>query len=106
MIQVTNKHYLDTEYLTVAECLRRNGYRHYCNGMKYLERGMTKHAFGSFAKAQRNYDQSDKLDLRSPIISLPIFDKLNEAIAATIMYMDNGELILRTVTEQEMYKDG
>lgn len=47
------------EYLTVSECIRRNGYRHYCNGMSYLERGMTAHARGSFAKAQRNYDRAN-----------------------------------------------
>lgn len=52
------------EYVSVVECLRRNGYRHYCNGMSYLERGMTAHARGSFAKAQRNYD---KVRLMQPV---------------------------------------
>lgn len=116
-IQVTNKP-SDIEYLTVAECLRRNGYRHYLNGMKYLEQGLTHHARGSFTKAQRNYWRSEVLGDDNHYLNdicAPMFDWFNKEIAETIMsqkvagtlfYMNNDELILRTVTEQEMYKDG
>lgn len=91
IVQVTNKHYLDTEYLTVAECLRRNGYRHYCNGMKYLEQGMTKHAFGSFAKAQRNYDRANTLCYEETANILPeVWNTLAKNVAIRIFGIDYG----------------
>lgn len=67
----------DIEYISVSECIRRNGYRHYCNGMNYLERGMTAHARGSFAKAQRNYDKANTFWYDEvSIIPQTVWDKL------------------------------
>lgn len=81
------------EYLTVAECLRRNGYRHYCNGMKYLEQGLPAYARGSFIKAQMHYDKAEMFELSSdPIVSIasPIFEEFNKRIAVRIMGWDLG----------------
>lgn len=53
----------DTTYISIEQSLRQNGYRHYCNGMQYLEQGLTQYALGSFVKAQRNYDRTEGLNL-------------------------------------------
>ena len=86
-----------TEYLTVVECLRQNGYRHYCNGYRYLERHMFKHALGSFAKAQKNYDQAELLD------GIMGIDYGSQEVVATYMYMEDGRLIVRTIDNTELY---
>lgn len=72
------------EYLTVVECLRQNGYRHYCNGYRYLEHRMFKHALGSFAKAQKNYDRAELLDF--PFEFREIVEQLGANLARNILY--------------------
>lgn len=87
MNNIPEKYLPMTEYISVSECIRRNGYRHYCNGMSYLECGMTAHARGSFAKAQRNYDRIRVLwwyDEVS-IISQDIWDSLVNSVAKVII---------------------
>lgn len=99
-----------TEYLSVAECLRQNGYRHYCNGMKYLRQGLTQHARGSFVKAQRNYDRAKLMEPVAPkwflnALARNVADTImSQNVVATYSYMENGCLIVKTVTDEEMYK--
>lgn len=76
--------YPEQSYITALECLRRNAYRHYLNGMKYLERGMTQHARGSFAKAQRNYDRANMLTIEDYICA-PMLDWFSKKIAESIL---------------------
>jgi hypothetical protein len=49
----------DCEYLTVAECLRRNAERHRQNALRYLADGKPDYAAGSLAKAKRNLQRAD-----------------------------------------------
>jgi hypothetical protein len=81
------------EYITIIEDIRANGYRHYCNGMKYLERGMTQHARGSFAKAQRNYDKVERMESYHrclDYINNDFLNKLSENVAASFLGIDFG----------------
>lgn len=85
MIEITIQQHSNTQYLSVAECLRQNGYRHYCNGMKYLEQGLTQHARGSFAKAQRNYDRADILSF-DPVFWGEHMDALARNVAEQLLW--------------------
>jgi len=70
-------------YITVEQSLLDNAYRHYCNGMKYLEQGLTHHARGSFTKAQRNYDRASSMVLIDCIFI--DFDRLARKLAERIL---------------------
>ena len=70
-------------YITVEQSLLDNAYRHYCNGMKYLEQGLTHHARGSFIKAQRNYDRASLIVLTGCIFI--DFDRLARNLTERIL---------------------
>lgn len=58
--------------------------KHYINGMKYLEQGMTQHARSSFVKAQRNYDRADMLAIEDYICA-PMVDWFSNKIVESII---------------------
>lgn len=102
MLNISQCEHTTFQYLTVAECLRQNGYRHYCNGMKYLEQGLTQHARGSFAKAQRNYDRADILSY-DPVFWGEHMDSLARNVAATVIGIDLASGKDRTIKWIEYY---
>ena len=75
-----------SEYLTIADCLRENGWRHMTRGYEHRAAGREDWAKGSFAKARRNFARASLLEENSlPLEVRAKAQDLADRVAATIM---------------------
>ena len=74
------------KYLTVSECLRRNGDRHAANAARHLENGRPDYAAGSMRKAERNWARAKLFD--PPAWTKPLIDLFAAQVAAEILKGD------------------
>lgn len=88
IIQIGNTTYV---YKTAYECIKENGDRHKANGDEYLERGLIKHAAGSYQKAARNYERAYRLQpIKMEWLGLCSIDELGNTIAKGILNGNNS----------------